>query len=276
MAPVTRLNDVLEAVQRARQNAPNFCTNFFPVEPVLRLWIQQGDLSARSEAGCAFFLRRDRDFFHFYFAAPEAAALGRGLAALNDIHSEPVVVDLIGRPESWQPLAAVFAGCRFRPYRRLVRLARAAKPLPPLIPRDTPPPPVVWPDEAESGRVLELIEQFFDRYSDQLPTLDQVRAAVAAHQILAVKVGGELAALLFYETQGLTSLLRYWLVARPHESRGFGSALLREYLGSQTTVRRFLLWVAAQNERAMGKYLQYGYAADGLEDEIMVNERITA
>lgn len=276
MAPLTRLNDVLEAVQRARRNAPDFCTNFFPAEPLLRLWIQQGDLRARSEAGCAFFLRRDRDFFHLYFAAPEPGALERGLAGLADLQSEPVVVDLIGRAESWQPLAGVFAGCGFRPYRRLVRLARTAKPLPPLRPRDTPPPPVVWPGEAESGRVLDLIEQSFDRYADQLPTLDQVRAAVAARQILAVKVAGELAALLFYETQGLTSLLRYWLVAKPHESRGFGSLLLREYLGSQTPVRRFLLWVAVQNERAMGKYLQYGYAADGLEDEIMVNERITA
>lgn len=276
MTRVTRLNDVLEAVQRARQHAPHFCTNFFPVEPVLRLWIQQGELTARSEAGCAFFLRRDRDFLHLYFAAPEPAALDHGLAALPPLRAERVVVDLIGRQEAIRPLVVVFGDAGFRSYRRLVRLARSAGPLPAAPPRDPPPPPVVQPDPAEAGRVLALIEQFFDRYSDQLPSLDQVRAALGAHQILAVKVAGELAALLFYETQGLTSILRYWLVAKPHESRGFGSLLLREYLGSQTAVRRFLLWVAAQNERAMGKYLQYGYAADGLEDEVMVNEMIAA
>ncbi len=52
--------------------------------------------------------------------------------------------------------------------------------------------------------------------------------------------------------------------------------LMRHYLESHGGVRRFTLWVAAVNQNAIEKYRHYGYAPDGLVDQVLVNEMISA
>src|SRR5262249_62351967 len=111
-----------------------------------------------------------------------------------------------------------------------------------------------------------------DRFADQLPTPYEIEAAITARQIFIIKQNGEIAALLFFETQGLTSTIRYWLVASQFHSRGFGSALIRHYFVTPPAVRRFMLWVTATNENAIQKYQHYGYKPDGLVDHVLVAE----
>ena len=126
--------------------------------------------------------------------------------------------------------------------------------------------------EGDAPEILWSIERSFDRFADQLPTLYEIEAAIAARQISIIKQNGAIAALLFFETQGMTSTIRYWLVAAQFHSRGFGSALIRHYFLSQSVVRRFILWVTATNEKAIQKYQHYGYAPDGLVDHVLVTE----
>jgi GNAT superfamily N-acetyltransferase len=83
-----------------------------------------------------------------------------------------------------------------------------------------------------------------------------------------------LAAMLFFETQGFTSTVRYWVVSDKFQSRGFGSALMRHYFTLQSAVRRFILWVTIDNENALQKYRHYGYTPDGLVDHVLVNSLI--
>ena len=87
-----------------------------------------------------------------------------------------------------------------------------------------------------------------------------------------IKQNGEIAALLFFETQGLTSSIRYWLVSEQFHSRGLGSTLILHYFSTQPAVRRFILWVTSTNENAIQKYQHYGYAPDGLVDHVLVSE----
>ncbi len=101
--------------------------------------------------------------------------------------------------------------------------------------------------------------------------LYEIEAAIEARQILAVKCEGALAALLFFESQGFTSTIRYWVVAERFRSHRFGSALMRHYFAAQSAVRRFILWVTADNDNAVLKYRHYGYAPDGLIDHVLVN-----
>jgi hypothetical protein len=56
----------------------------------------------------------------------------------------------------------------------------------------------------------------------------------------------------------------------------FGAALMRRYFASQDAVKRFILWVAADNDNAIKKYEHYGYVADGLVDLVLANEMIHA
>ena len=101
-----------------------------------------------------------------------------------------------------------------------------------------------------------------------------IDAAIQARQIFAIRCDSALAALLFFETQGFTSTVRYWVVANQFQSVGFGSALIRHYFAAQSAVRRFILWVTVDNENAVKKYRHYGYNPDGLVDNVLVNSLV--
>ena len=272
MSPVTRVSEVFDAIQRAKAGASAFCTNFFPTQGRLQGWIDHGELLGEVRDRCAFFLRKDRGFWHLCFCAADRATLQRELAALPNLKTECVVVDLVGSEAGLAELVGHVESAGFRRYARLLRLARASQPgQPQSFPEGTE---VVWADNRDCQGIMDLLECSFDVYADQLPMRYEIEAAITARQVLTVKCEGTLAALLFFETQGLTSTIRYWAVAEQFRSRRFGSALMRHYLAAQTAVRRFILWVTANNEDAIQKYRHYGYAQDGLIDDVLVSQMI--
>jgi ribosomal protein S18 acetylase RimI-like enzyme len=268
MSPVRTASEVLEAIQKVKAGATAFCTNFFPVQSKLESWVAHGELDAEARDGVAFFLRKDRDFAHLYFCAVNPSAFGRELGQLSALATEKLATDLVGPEASLAELLKLAEQSGFRRYSRLVRLARVASAVTP--PSVQSAAGIELATEADRPDVLKLIEHSFDRFADQLPTLYEIEAAIANGQIFVIKQSAQVAALLFFETQGLSSTIRYWLVAGQFYSRGFGSALIRHYFMTQSAVRRFMLWVTATNESAIQKYQHYGYAPDGLVDHVLV------
>src|SRR5438477_10385292 len=126
MSPVKTVTQVFDAIQQAKTGASAFCTNFFPVQSKLEGWIQHAELLAEIRDGAAFFLRKDRDFWHLYFCAANLPALQRELAGLPNVQTNPIVLDLIGKEPTLADLLALFETSGFRRYARLVRLARSA------------------------------------------------------------------------------------------------------------------------------------------------------
>ena len=273
MGPVTTITQVFDAVQRAKAGAPAFCTNFFPVHGKVQGWIDHGELLGEIRGQSAFFLRKDRDFWHLLFCAPDVAALQREITAIPSLKTERVAVDLVGSGAVLVELLKVVESAGFRRYARLLRLARPNQPgqLQPAEGTE-----VLGADKTDCQAIMDLLECSFDRYADQLPMLYEIEAVLEAHQILTVKCDQALAALLFFESQGFTSTVRYWVVAERFRSHRFGSALIRHYFTTQSAVRRFILWVTADNENAVLKYRHYGYAPDGLLDHVLVNEMARA
>jgi ribosomal protein S18 acetylase RimI-like enzyme len=269
MTPVRTAAEVLEVIQKVKAGATAFCTNFFPIQAKLESWVAHRELFSEVQTGATFFLRRDRDFAHLYFSAQSPAALGQGLQELPAMRMEKLTTDLVGSEASLADLLGVAEQAGFRRYSRLVRLARAAAGS--SAPGQSS-VPVILATTSDASAILGFIEHSFDRFADQLPTLYEIEAAIASHQILVIKQNSEIGALLFFETRGFTSTVRYWVVADQFHSRGFGSALMRQYFLSQGSVRRFILWVAATNDNAIQKYQHYGYASDGLVDHVFVNE----
>jgi hypothetical protein len=272
MIPAQAIGVVFDAIQQVKAGAPAFCTNFFPVQRKLQEWVEHGELLVEIRGEAAFFLRQDRDFWHFYFCAREAAALRREIAALADLKSRRLAADLVGNEEALREVIGALASAGFRPYARLQRMARAGGPM--ASSASTGDAPVGRAEQGDGPAVLALLEAGFDRFADQLPLLREIEAAIAAQQILAVKIEGTLAAVLFFETQGFTSSVRYWAVAAPFRDRRLGAVLMRRYLESHSAVRRFTLWVVADNRNAIEKYRHYGYEPDGLVDHVLVNELI--
>jgi ribosomal protein S18 acetylase RimI-like enzyme len=181
-------------------------------------------------------------------------------------------VDLIGNEASLAILLQVMESCGFRRYARLLRLVRSSPPIQPVLAVSEF--VIDRADAADCESLMELLNVSFDRFADQLPTFYEIQALVEKRQVLVFKNEKTLAAALVFETQGFTSTIRFWVVAEAFRAHGFGSGLIRHYFVSHPTVRRFILWVTAQNKNALQKYQHYGYSPDGLVDHVLVNEMI--
>ena len=96
MTPVTTVTEVSDAVQRAKTGATTYCTNFFPTQPKLQGWIDHGELAGEFQDRVTFFGRKDRDFWHSYFCAPDVGTLEREVAESSFLRTERVAVDLVG------------------------------------------------------------------------------------------------------------------------------------------------------------------------------------
>jgi ribosomal protein S18 acetylase RimI-like enzyme len=270
MSPVATAAQVFEAIQRAKTGAADFNTNFFPVEKRLQEWIARKELAWEMKAGTAFFLRRDRDFWHLYYAAPTPSALQMELTGLAALKTEKMVLDLVGKESGLAETLGVWERAGFRRYTRLFRMVRMAAELP----GTEHPIEIGFAESAEGSQLLELIEEQFDPYGEQIPLRYELESAIAQDQILVARRAGVVAGLLFFETQGVSSTLRFWTVATKFQSLKLGSALMRRYFSTQTGVKRFVLWVAANNANAVQKYEHYGYKPDGLVDYVLVNQNI--
>jgi len=270
---VESVSEVGAAVNRAKQGSLAYCSNFFPVTRNLENWITHRELFLQERDGVSFFFRKDRDFLHLYFCAASLALLQRAIANSPTLGSEPVVLDLVGKESALGELLGLFEGAGFRIHNRLFRMAR----LVPSVPRPADKEAnsrVAVADKSDGQPIVDLLLRSFDRHAEQIPMLYEIEAAVAAGQIWVVRDGGVLAGLLFHETQGLTSTLRYWLVAPQFRSQRFGSWLMHRYFEAHPVIRRFLLWVVAANTDAIGKYEHYGFAPEGLVDYVLANENI--
>jgi ribosomal protein S18 acetylase RimI-like enzyme len=274
MTTVTAINDVLNAIQQVKAGAPAFCTNFFPAQRKLQEWVEHGELLCEVRGEAAFFLRKDRDFWHFYFCARDTAALRREIGLVMDLKKSRLTADLVGNEEAVREASEALTSAGFRPYARLQRMAQAGGKIEAAVGADDA--AVTWAEPGDAPAALELLESAFDRFADQLPFLREIEAAIAARQILAVKAEGRLAALLYFETQGFASVVRYWAVAAEFRARRLGAALMRRYLEAHSAVRRFTLWVVSENRNAIDKYRHYGYEPDGLIDHVLVNQLISA
>src|SRR6266536_2701968 len=272
MIPIRDTSEVFSAIQKAKAGASEFCTHFFPVKRKLQDWIDHAELLAELRDGAALFLRKDRDFWHFYFSAANEEMLHRAIGALPVLQTERLVVDLVGSKAVLDGLIALLESAGFRRYKFLYRMSRLA----PTVPTPGSPgnPCVGYAEKTDVEAILDLLTKSFDRYAEQLPMPYEIQAAVEGRQFLVARRDGALGGLLFFETQGFTSTVRYWLVAEPFRMERLGGALIHRYFAVHSGVRRFVLWVIADNENAIARYRHYRYAPDGLVDHVLVNGMI--
>lgn len=272
MVPFSKIGEIYDAIQRVKAEAPAYCTNFFPVQQKLERLMGEGRLYGEVRDGTVFFFRKEGDFWRLYFCAASVASLQCEMMSLSSLKAERLVVDLIGKEPGLDDLQRAFAVVGFGEYGRLQRMARLNYTgLPKKSCCDVG---VTWADISDGGALLDLLHASFNPYIDQLPEAGEIESAIRKEQILTVRHNSRPAAMLFFETQGLTSTIRYWVVSKEFRSCGYGSALMHQYLADHSATRRFTLWVGSRNENAIRSYEHYGYVPDGLVDLVLTNERI--
>ena len=269
MRPVQTAQQVFEGMLRAK-SGPDYCTNFYPVRQKLEAWVAHRTLAFQQGGEATFFFRRDRDFWHLSYCAPSIRALQRDLCALEELKTERVAADVLGTPEALAAWLPMLESAGLRRYKRLARMGRAGREITAAVGDG-----IVLATRHDAGAIIALLERAFDPYAKQLPSLEEIEAAAEAFEILLLKRGSALAGLLFFETRGVTSTLRFWAVAQEFRGTCVGSALIRHYLASQRGVQRFVLWADADDRVLIEKYRHYHYAEDGVVDYVLANDLIT-
>ena len=239
-------------------------TNFFLSQAATERAARKGRLLGAESHGASVLLREDRDFHHLYVNYSDPEVLSNLLDRLDDFDS--LVIDVVQRKGSHENLISLLASANFRQHRELIRLNRPCHDLPGASENCVVYPAII----SDAVLILNKLEDHFDRFSEQLPDLDELVEAIKNSQAIVCRIDDELAGFIFYESLGRISRLRYWFVEPRFRGHRVGAALIRHYLSVSAPGTDSQLWVVRDNLDAITKYHHYGYEQDDLEDRVMI------
>jgi ribosomal protein S18 acetylase RimI-like enzyme len=267
MDSICHYNQIRDSLIVIKAYKEGFITNFFIDEERCNLLIKNNLLSIVNDEKCTFILHQDHDFYHIYFIATNNAELGESLKKLIQQFPEIIfVADIIGAPSLTEPLSSLFESVGFHKSVLLNRMSRIINPdqIQTLDPR------VQYATLEQSGQLHDLLEENFDKYSEQLPLLEEIEAWVKDKKILVVVEQQKIAGFVIFEITGLRSYLRYWFTHPNRRNQKIGSALLRRFFHECRDTKRQLFWVINNNENAIAKYKHYGFEEEQMFDQTMV------
>jgi ribosomal protein S18 acetylase RimI-like enzyme len=268
MVQVTESAQIADAIRQVRQGSAGFVTNFFAGRKQIETWTNLGLLSCQAAGRCVWIRRQDRDFYHLYYFAVDAQTVEDALGELDQVADRaPLVIDLVGRKNDVPGIAEVFRRHGFEEHALLVRLTRPGGPCPASDGED---PEVSLAETADAPEILGLLDRLFEPFSKQIPGLSEIRDAISRNGILIVRRRATLAGLLFYETAGITSTLRYWCVDESFRDQGVGAKLIKTFFRNCRDSRSVVLWVYAGNDNAIRRYRQYGFQETDTVDRILI------
>ena len=241
-------------------------TNFFLTRYSIERAISKRRLTGIAQPGASLLLRKDRDFSHLYINYSNSEVLKSQLERLT--RETPLVVDVIQRNNSHNQMISILEEVGFTPHRLLFRLNRQVQ----TMKEDRTGANLQLAHKSNAVEILCYLETYFDKYSEQLPELDEIEDAITKNQIIVSLVDHQLAGFLYFESLGQSSILCYWFVSPDFRNQNVGSSLIRHYLYASCPNTSSQLWVVHDNYNAIDKYRHYGYKKDILEDQIMIRK----
>jgi hypothetical protein len=255
----------------AKAGGKGFATNFFLTDPAIESLIATGSLFALESEGVVIFLRRESHFDRLYYVAADEHYLAEALAKVAVPESRAIVADVVGRRDLLAPIVDQFTRTGYTHHTTLVRLqwmsSGDATP-------QTQDSEIEAAQEEDAAEILAALASNFDEYSDQIPSIDEIRRAAAAGTILVARDAGRVAALYYYDRSGLSSVARYWLVLPEYRGkRLLGDKVLRRYFQESAACKRRIVWVHEDNSPVLTIYQWYGYKLDSIVDIILIKRR---
>ena len=241
-------------------------TNFYLPQRAIERATDTGKLWGYAVPGASVLIRRDRDFFHTYMNFSDTT---KAQFLLNDLPGDEIfVADVLQRGSSHQSMLDILKFGGFTPYRELNRIQR----LPQSMAVAAHKVDIRLAGLADADHILISLESNFDRFSEQLPEINELYEAIGNNQILIALSDGHPAGFLFFELVGASSIVRYWYVDTNFRDKNIGSSLIRHYLMVCCPNTSSQLWVATDNTNAKLRYHHYGYSALDLSDQIMIRK----
>jgi hypothetical protein len=263
---VTSFTEVKSLWSAGKIRGQSSLTNFFLSQHSIERAIRKGRLTGIAHSGASLLFRRDRDFSHLYVNFSDDDVFKSLLEQLS--FETPVVVDVIQRDNSHERMISILEEAGFMPHRLLFRLNRQVQ----ATEVATSGANVQLAHHSNAVEILRCLEKYFDKYSEQLPELDEIEDAISKSQILISLIDHQLAGFLYFESSGQSSILRYWFVSPDFRNQNVGASLIRHYLSASCPNASSQLWVVHDNYNAIDRYQHYGYKRDILEDQIMIRK----
>lgn len=255
-----------EQIAAVRSLKEGYCTNFFMDAKRCDYLIQHAVLFTIVKEGVVFLLQKDGTFFHLYYCASSPHKLERTLkSALKEINNT-CVIDIVGQKQELVEYQKVFRSVGFEDYCSLNRMSRKIDSNVSLVSDGRINIGVLRDIEV----VYALLQGYFDCYSEQLPSVQEIENWISAGHLLVCREKNFIVGFVLFDIIGVTSYLRYWFVHPDYRDKKIGSELLHRFFYESRTTKRQLFWVIESNENAIKRYLHYGFKPENMFDKVLI------
>jgi len=265
---VHKAEEITALVQKVKEKGGSFFTNFFIDAEKLDYWLYNKRLYYQlSDFGVLFF-RKNESFYYLYYCVVSLENLKRLINL--DLPNEKLVVDIIGKIENIAKIVELFTVSGFKIYTQLHRFIR--------LNNDNsnyyePSDEVTEATLADAEEIARLFKENFDTLSEQVLNFDEVKKWITEKKVFIIKGLEGIKGFLIRTTTGQTTILNNFLVQKHYRGQKIGSKLIKHYIFQSVGVKRMLLWVIFDNDRAIEIYEKHGYIKDNLVDFILIKEQ---
>ena len=263
MRIVSSFEDVRACINRIRSLKKGFLTNYFPEQSKVdklcghqMLWVIETDETS-------IFLKKDDGFTSVFYCTTNAIELSNALGQLP--RGDLYIIDQIVDARTDMSILDMLKQVGFRVRKSLVRMSKINKNLSLIDTQNN-----YVSTEQDIPILFSLLHTNFDKYSEQLPTMEELKDFVEAQHVIVQKVNNNIAGFIIYDQSPATLHLRYWLVNKEFRNMGIGSSLFREFLQRGQSCKRHILWVMDDNINAIMRYRHYGYSEENMKDYILM------
>lgn len=263
MRSVSSFEDVRTCINRIRSLKKGFLTNYFPEQSKVDKWCERKILWVIETEETSVFLKKDDGFTSVLYCTTNPIALSIALDQLP--RGDLYVIDQIIDVRTDVSILDILKRAGFRVRKSLVRMSKINKD---AFLTDVQKKYVSTVQDIPL--LFSLLQDNFDKYSEQLPTLEELKDFIEAQHVIVQRVDNDIAGFIIYDQSPSTLHLRYWLVNREFRNMGIGSSLFREFQQRGQSCKRHILWVMEDNINAIMRYRHYGYNEENMKDYILM------
>jgi ribosomal protein S18 acetylase RimI-like enzyme len=267
MDKIQDYNQIRNAIVAVKAYRKGWLTNFFFGEEHCNLLIASNKLFLINFEQCVFIFHKDHDFYHVYFISTDRETLSISLNKLvSQYLSSILVVDIVGTNNTM--LSSLYEQVGFEKYVCLIRMSRTEN----IDYTQISDPRVKFADTSNGSQIGELLETYFDRYSEQIPMREEIKTWITANRIITIIEQDKIIGFVIFEINGVTAYLRYWFTHPEYRNKKIGSALLRRFFYECRYTKRQLFWVIETNDNAIARYKHYGFEFEPMYDQVMIKK----
>jgi GNAT superfamily N-acetyltransferase len=274
MEKIQNYSQIKLFIDKIKSYKEGYLTNFYWGEKKCNDLIKNDLLYTINHEKCIFLLSKDFDFYHLNFISTDTKQLSFSLKEVVTQYPDLTFVsDILGTIPNISHLTEIFEEAKFKKYKKLIRLNNLNQL---FMEKEDDIKQTDYASLDQAYQIKNLLELYFDKYSEQLPLIEEIKEWINQKQILIVNDNDKIIGFIIFDINGLTSIIRYWFVHPDFRNKKLGSVLIKSYFYECKNTKRKLLWVIEDNDNAIVRYKHYGYDIDSMVDQIVIkNEHET-